>query len=115
MIEGEEWREALLAQRRRVFERVARAEEDLRWLDANVEPEREEEGQEENMARLLARLDERGKAEIEAIDRALARIATGDYGRCEACDGSISSQRLRTLPWTTTCASCAAVHERRGG
>jgi|SRR6185295_20243708 len=111
MIAVEDWREALLSQRRRVFERVARAEEDLRCLDVDVQPEVEEEGQEENLARLLARLDERGIAEIEAIDRALARIASGDYGRCEACDGSISVQRLRALPWATTCVSCAAARE----
>jgi RNA polymerase-binding transcription factor DksA len=115
MIAGEEWREALLAQRRRIFERVARAEEDLLWLGVNVEPEVEEEGQEENIARLLARLDERGKAEIEAIDWALARIASGDYGRCEACAGSISFQRHRALPSATTCTSCAAAREHPAG
>ena len=111
MIPVEELRVALVEQRRRMFERVAHVEEDLRWLDGDVEPEAEEEGQEENIARLLARLDERGKAEIGAIDRALARIASGDYGRCEMCAKAIPLQRLRALPAATTCAACAARME----
>lgn len=113
MIPIAELRQALLVERRRVFERVARAEEDLRWLDTNVEPEVEEEGQEENIARLLARLDDRGVAEIGAIDRALARIASGDYGRCEECGHPIPVGRLRALPSAAICAPCAGRIERR--
>jgi len=113
MIPVEELRQALLEQRRRVFERVTHVEEDLRWLDADVESEIEEEGQEKNIARLLSRLDERGKVEIEAIDRALGRIASGDYGRCEVCGRPIAPQRLRALPSATTCAPCASRTEQQ--
>lgn len=112
MIPREELRQALLSERRRILERVARVEEDLRWLDANVEPEIEEEGQEEAMARLLARLDEHGLAEIGAIDRALSRLASGDYGHCDVCGHPIALERLRALPSATTCAPCAAGAER---
>lgn len=60
------------------------------------------------------RLDDRGKAEIEAIDRALGRIANGDYGRCEVCGSSIPLSRLEALPAATTCLRCAEVTERPG-
>jgi RNA polymerase-binding protein DksA len=106
---------ALLARRRELFETVARVEDDLRWLDTNVEPEVAEEGQEENIARLLARLDDRGTAEIEDIDAALARIATGDYGRCESCAEPIPAARLEALPTALTCVECAAARERGAG
>ncbi len=108
MLSVEEFREKLLAQRQALFRQVARVEEDLRWLDTNVEPETEDEGQEENIARLLARLDDRGKAEIEAIDRALARIASGDYGRCIVCGKLILEARLRALPTAETCLPCSS-------
>ena len=78
----EDIRRKLSEQRRTLLQQVARVEDNLRWLDTNVEPEIEEEGQEENIARLLARLDDREREELEAIDRALARIETGEYGRC---------------------------------
>lgn len=112
MLPIEQLRQKLLAQRRVLFRKVADVEDDLRWLDTNVEPEIEEEGQEENMARLLARLDDRGKGEIEAIDRALARMASGDYGRCEVCGRAIPPARLQAMPEAETCVSCA---ERREG
>lgn len=113
VIPVDELRRALLAERRLVLERVTRAEEDLQWLDHNVESEVQEEGQEASIARLLARLDDRGRAQIEAIDRALGRIASGEYGGCEQCGSSISVERLRALPATPTCGPCAVGLERR--
>jgi RNA polymerase-binding transcription factor DksA len=113
MIPIDELREALLSERRLVLERVTRAEDDLCWFDSNVEPEAQEEGQEASLARLLARLDDRGHAEIEAIDRALARIGLGEYGRCEECGSAIPVERLRALPATANCAPCAIRLERR--
>ena len=108
-------RQTLLDRRRELFEAVARVEDDLRWLDTNVEPEAAEEGQEGNIARLLARLDDRGTAEIEDIDAALARIATGDYGRCEGCGERIPAARLHAIPTAVTCVDCATKHEREHG
>ncbi len=105
-------RQTLLERRAALVRTVAHVEDDLRWLDTNVETEVEEEGQEENIARLLARLDGRGKVEIEAIDAALGRIAAGDYGRCEACGNPIPPARLDAMPAATTCVSCAQRHER---
>lgn len=107
MLPIDELQAVLLAQRRALFERVARAEDDLRWLDENVGPEREEEAQEETLSRLLERLDERGKAEIEGIDAALARISHGVYGRCITCEKPIPVERLRAMPTTSHCIACA--------
>lgn len=112
MLPIEDLRTKLLARRRALFGQVARVEDNLRWLDNNVEPEMEEEGQEENIARLLARLDDRGKAEIEAIDLALRRIASGDYGYCSLCGERIAMARLLVVPTAETCVHCAAARER---
>ncbi|HVO26866.1 MAG TPA: TraR/DksA family transcriptional regulator [Candidatus Margulisiibacteriota bacterium] len=105
-------RQKLLERRAALFRTVAHVEDDLRWLDTNFEPEVEEEGQEENIARLLARLDDRGRAEIESIDAALGRIAAGDYGRCDACGSPIPAARLEAMPTATMCLSCAQRRER---
>jgi DnaK suppressor protein len=106
-----ELRQRLLMQRRALFEQVAETEAELRWLGTNVEPEIEEEAQEENLARLLARLDDLGKAEIAAIDSALARIASGDYGRCVSCTKPIAPARLAALPAADKCLACAKATE----
>jgi RNA polymerase-binding protein DksA len=109
----DELRAELLKRRRTLLHQVTHLETDLRRLDENVEPELEEEAQEENISRLLAGLDSRGKAELEAIDRALARIESGDYGTCENCGEPIPLERLRVLPTTTTCVHCSQARERR--
>lgn len=46
--------------------------------------------------------------ELEALDRALARVEQGAYGVCERCGEPIAVERLDALPATTTCISCAS-------
>jgi DnaK suppressor protein len=43
------------------------------------------------------------------IDRALAKLAEGTYGRCDACGGEIGPERLEALPWATVCIACKTV------
>jgi DnaK suppressor protein len=107
----EDMRRILLGRREALLRRVTRTEDDIRWLDANVSPELEEEAQEENLSRLLGELDDRGRAEIEAIDDALVRIERGDYGTCEECGEEIPLARLEAMPRTTLCVTCAEARE----
>jgi DnaK suppressor protein len=46
------------------------------------------------------------RREVEEIDAALERIASGDWGRCELCSGAIGRSRLRAMPETRRCAHC---------
>jgi len=112
MLPIKELRKKLQARRRELFKEVADIEDDLLWLETDVESEREERAQGENMQRLLARLDDRGKAEIEEIDRAFVRIESGDYGRCELCKKPIPLARLEALPAAATCLPCAKAREK---
>jgi DnaK suppressor protein len=81
------------------------------WLETAVEREAMKRGQTEIVVRLLDRLDEREKREIEAIDLALTRIETGSYGRCEGCGKDIPMARLQAVPTTTTCLACGEARE----
>jgi RNA polymerase-binding transcription factor DksA len=108
-------RRRLLDRRRELLVRVARTDDDLRWLDSNLETEWQEEAQEASLARLLTALDELERTEITAIDAALTRIATDHYGRCSPCGGAIDDARLDVLPHVATCVRCAALHERHDG
>jgi DnaK suppressor protein len=113
MVSREETRKTLLAQRRNLFRQVAQSEEELRWFESDIESEVEERAQEETMVRLLDRLDGRAKAEIEAIDQALVRIDSGQYGRCEGCGKDIPQSRLEALPAATRCVTCEQAGEIR--
>jgi DnaK suppressor protein len=45
--------------------------------------------------------------QLEAVDRALVRVAEGTYGVCEVCGRRIAPERLEAIPWAATCVSCA--------
>jgi DnaK suppressor protein len=108
---SEEFGRTLLERRRHLLSQVAELEDDLRWLQTNVEPERVEEGQEQALAGVLERLDEHDRAEIDAIERALERIRDGRYGVCEACGVEIPLARLEAVPATALCQPCAEFRE----
>ncbi len=45
---------------------------------------------------------------LDEVDRALARLDDGVYGRCESCGGPVDDDRLADLPTVRTCAPCEA-------
>ena len=53
MLPLEDFRTKLLAQRRELFRQAAQTEEDLLWLETDVEPEAMERGRTETMVRWL--------------------------------------------------------------
>ena len=46
---------------------------------------------------------------IEEIDRALARIEAGTYGRCTGCGASIPEERLELRPFASRCVTCTSA------
>ena len=42
-------------------------------------------------------------ADLAAVDRALARLSNGAYGRCEACGHAIGDERLAAVPAARFC------------
>lgn len=51
-------------------------------------------------------------AQLEQIDRALARIEDGTYGICEGCGQAIPVARLEVMPSATSCVECQATGAR---
>jgi RNA polymerase-binding transcription factor DksA len=103
---------ALAAARERALARLAALERDFAGIvaaarDASTDDEHDPEGAtlayERQHVAALAGAARRDLAEIEA---ALARLADGRYGICEACGASISPQRLAARPAARTCVGC---------
>jgi DnaK suppressor protein len=61
------------------------------------------------------RLDERNGQLAQAIEEALARMASGAYGICVDCGRPIEPERLELVPWTVRCADDQAAWEVRTG
>lgn len=60
------------------------------------------------VSELRARLGGGRSPELEDLERALRRIDSGTWGRCEQCDGAIGRDRLRAIPETRSCLDCAS-------
>jgi DnaK suppressor protein len=105
-------RDLLLHKREEIFSRRRRLEEEWQNLGER-DIELEEEAQKANLAMLYDQLGSREKAEIEDIDLALVKVASGRYGLCEGCQKNIEEQRLETLPATRLCIRCARKFEEQ--
>lgn len=70
----------------------------------------DEEGGEGGTANVDRELDlvlsAQARAAVEEIDRALAKIEAGTYGRCERCGTEIPQARLEALPHAALCVAC---------
>jgi RNA polymerase-binding transcription factor len=51
--------------------------------------------------------------ELRDVDDALARIASGTYGRCLDCGGAIAAARLEVLPQAARCITCQRAADQR--
>jgi RNA polymerase-binding transcription factor DksA len=109
---SEAFRRTLIERRSQLLSQVTELESDLDWLQANVEPELLEEGQEQALAGVLESLDEHDRAELTAIDKALERIRQGRYGACESCGEAIPLARQLAVPTTALCRPCAEGREQ---
>ncbi|MFY1676487.1 MULTISPECIES: TraR/DksA family transcriptional regulator [unclassified Streptomyces] len=50
---------------------------------------------------------------LSQTERALERLETGTYGRCENCGNPIGKARMRAFPRATLCVECKQKQERR--
>lgn len=105
-------RDQLILKRGEIFNRRRRLEQEWQTLGER-DIELEEEAQKAHLAMLYDQLGSREKAEIEGIDLALVKIASGRYGLCEGCQHGIEGQRLEILPTTRMCSRCARKFEEQ--
>lgn len=91
--------------------RLAALTERLGAIDAELQSHDEKDWEELATARegdeVLESMGVGSQSEIRAINAALQRIETGDYGVCVRCGAKISEARLDLLPFTPFCKECA--------
>ncbi len=100
-------RARLLARRDELNERLAKITDDVRHVEGPLNPDFAEQAVEREHEEVLDALGEAGRVELSAINQALARIDSGDYGICIGCGDDIAPGRLEVLPFSTMCVSCA--------
>ena len=63
---------------------------------------------------LLFEMEDSERIILDDIEAALRKIEKGEYGICESCRKSISSQRLKAMPWARYCIACQSRSEHSG-
>jgi RNA polymerase-binding protein DksA len=96
-----------------------RLEEKLARLQGHMEEHLEKEGRRrganldrDDLARNFASrerhlaLRDAEQAQMAQIEKALERMASGNYGRCAGCGAVILLERLEIIPYATLCIRC---------
>ena len=76
-------------------------------LDDEPPKDWEDRASERQSDEVLEALGSHDLSELRQIDAALDRIAAGTYGECAKCGEDIAAERLKALPATPLCTSCA--------
>jgi len=100
----------LIAQRDALRKTVA---EDLHGAEIHDEGVGDEgdaamDGAQSEINSQLAALESRELSQIEA---AIQQIRDGNYGICSSCSEKITLERLKALPFTTSCIRCQRLEE----
>ncbi|HSD73525.1 MAG TPA: TraR/DksA family transcriptional regulator [Steroidobacteraceae bacterium] len=97
----------LCARQRVLAERLGRLNRDVRRTNDPLVQDFADQAVQRQNDEVIDRLRVVIEWELDQIDGALARIAAGDYGYCERCDGLITPARLEIMPQTALCEVCA--------
>lgn len=97
----------LRQQRDDIKQRLAALQREVQRHDEPLEADFAEQAVQRENDDVVDALQESAIVELRAIQNALARIESGDYGRCSQCGMDIPSARLKALPYTDRCIDCA--------
>jgi len=103
-------RAGLLQRRAALRVRLATVELDMSRDADPLSPDFAEQAVQRENDQVLESLRLGIRSELDGIDRALARIDAGQYGRCIECGQPIEPQRLMLIPEAIRCAGCASNH-----
>lgn len=88
-------------------ERLAKITDEVKHTDQPMEKDFAEQAAQTENDQVLDYLGNAARAEAAMIKQAIARIDSGEYGTCEACGEPIREERLKALPYSNLCISCA--------
>jgi RNA polymerase-binding protein DksA len=108
----EEFSERLRGARAELYRTVVQTDDELATLEAHQPGAPGEDAGTELVTAVLSRLEGQEKHELDEIDAAQARLASGTFGACEGCAKPIPLTRLRALPTTRHCVPCQLKHEK---
>jgi RNA polymerase-binding transcription factor DksA len=102
----------LVKRRDRITARLTELDAQLRQLEMGALTYDEKAAQSQRNS--LTYLANFHHTEIDQVDSALSRMATGRYGVCLACNGRVEPDWLDSFPEAEFCSTCYRIRERMG-
>ena len=99
-------RQQLTARYGEIQQRLAKITREVRHVNQPLNADFAEQAVEAENDQVLDALDHSIRAEMEQIEKTLARMDEGLYGICEACEKPIAAKRLQAVPHALRCVNC---------
>jgi DnaK suppressor protein len=108
-------RERLLRRRDELRQRASDASADLRHEADPLSADFAEQVTQRENDDVLGAISSSAQAELQQVEAALRRLATGRYTTCAVCGEDIEPERLVAVPYTDRCRTCAEGGRRSAG
>ena len=108
-------RERLLKRAAELRERALTASADLRHETDPLSADFAEQVTQRENDDVLGAISDSARVELEQVEAALRRLASGRYGICAVCGEPIEPERLTAVPYANRCRTCAELPPVRGG
>lgn len=103
----DKFKKALLKMQADMEERIGKTQEHIRHAHGPVSRDFSEQASERTNDVVVHNIDELARSELILVKAALRKIENGTYGTCDLCGGDIETERLKALPYTNHCKTCA--------
>jgi|TARA_B110000263_G_C15031739_1_gene384325 DnaK suppressor protein len=94
-----------------LLDRVSRTHKHIHEREERVSGNFSDQSQEMENQELVYNLDQEGRNELKAIEQALHRIDSGEFGFCQSCGTKIQEARIQAIPYAEYCIECATTEE----
>src|SRR6266446_4056760 len=103
------------AVRDRLLKRASDASADLRHEADPLSADFAEQVTQRENDDVLGAISHSAQEELQQVEAALRRLASGRYSTCSVCGEDIEPERLDAVPYTNRCRSCAEGARAAGG
>lgn len=107
-------RERLLRRREELRQRASDARAEARHEADPLSADFAEQVTQREHDDVLGAISDSARFELEQVEGALRRLASGRYGTCVACGEEIERERLAAVPYADRCRACADGAGGRG-
>ena len=108
-------RERLLKRRDELRQRATEASADLRHEADPLSADFAEQVTQRENDDVLGAISQSAQVELQQVESALRRLATGRYSHCAVCGEDIEPERLAAVPSTDRCRACAEAGSNARG